>query len=78
MSNESDASSPPKVKKSPIQTTVVTNDREIELLEENKKLRKKLKQLSAKLDDELERAAKQKLKASISFVQASSPESQSL
>jgi len=53
MSDESDASSPPKVKKSPIQTTVVTNDREIELLEENKKLRKKLKQLSAKLDDEL-------------------------
>lgn len=53
MSDESDASSPRKVKKSPIQTTVVTNDREIELLEENKKLRKKLKQLSAKLDDEL-------------------------
>lgn len=78
MSDDSDVSSPPKTKKSPIKTTVVTNDREIELLEENKNLRRKLKQLSLKLDDELERAAKQKLKASINFVQTGTPESQSL
>ena len=53
-------------------------DRQIELLEENNNLRRKLKQLSARLDEELEKAAKLKLKNGNSYGPSTSTESQSL
>ncbi len=79
MSDDSDISSPPKGKGERTKNkSIEKNDKQIELLEENKNLRRKLKQLSARLDDELEKAAKHKLKASISYVSTATPESQSL
>lgn len=75
MSDDSDNSSPRQIKKRAPRNNQQpdTSDREIELLEENNNLRRKLKRLSAKLDDELEKASMQKLKAQKNNSLGSSP-----